>query len=190
MRFLGIFHLITALLAIGVGAVVLLVRPKGTRLHRQLGLVYVAAMLALNVSALGIYRLLGTFGPFHAAAIISLISVLLGWRNARQAKASRLARDKEARGRWVEGHYYWMTWSYVGLLAAFASEAITRHPAFHILLGGPAAFGLAVGVATLLVVGVGAVWIRRAHPASVAPFKLVPFRTSPEIAAAPNSAGT
>ncbi len=190
MRYLGLFHFGTAILAIGAGAVVLLLRPKGTRLHRQIGLVYVGAMLALNISALGIYRLIGTFGPFHAAAIISLISVLLGWRSARQAKAARLARDPVLRGKIIDGHYFWMTWSYVGLLAAFASEAITRHPAFHILLGGPQAFGLAVGVATLVVVGVGAVWIRRSYALSVAPFRPAPSRIASESAAGSSSAGT
>jgi hypothetical protein len=64
-------------------------------------------------------------------------------------------------------HYYWMTWSYVGLMAALASETITRHPAFHPLKAGGAAFGLAVAGATLVVVAVGATWIRRKQPQPV-----------------------
>jgi uncharacterized membrane protein len=66
MSTLGWFHTAAAVAALVAGAVVLL-RGKGTRSHRRLGWTYVVAMIALNVTALAIYRLTGSFGPFHIA---------------------------------------------------------------------------------------------------------------------------
>jgi len=79
---LGLVHLACAVVALGAGAGVLLLR-KGTRRHRRLGWVYVAAMLGLNLTALLIYRLFGRFGPFHLAALLSLVTVLAGLLPAR-----------------------------------------------------------------------------------------------------------
>ncbi|OON70180.1 DUF2306 domain-containing protein [Hymenobacter sp. CRA2] len=61
--FIGYLHLAAALLAMALGAVVLLNR-KGGRFHRRAGYGYVACMLTLNASALLIYRLFGGFGCF------------------------------------------------------------------------------------------------------------------------------
>lgn len=170
MTLLGQTHLATAFLAIASGAAVLIIRPKGARWHRRLGWIYAASMLALNVTALMIYRLFGGFGPFHAAAVVALVVLVLGVHAARRARSSRLAGAPEARATWVERHYYWMTWSYVGLVAAFASETITRLPALRPVLGGGRMFGVAVGVATLVIVGIGSRWIKRSAAASLAPY--------------------
>ena len=143
---LGVGHLGTAILALLTGLVVVL-RRKGTPFHRWCGRVYVAAMVLVNVTALSIYDLFGGFGPFHVFALISLVSVLLGVVTAW--------RRKPARG-WIEAHAYWMTWSYVGLVAAAVSETATRYLNFD--------FGLTVGLATAFVVGCGAMIIRRHVP--------------------------
>lgn len=171
MSLLGQLHLASACIAIATGAAVLVIRPKGTRWHRWLGWLYAGSMLALNVTALLIYRLFGGFGPFHAAAIVSLIGVVAGVHAARRARSSRTAREMAARSVWVERHYQWMTWSYVGLIAAFASEAITRLPAFRPVFGAGRAFGIAVGVATLVIVAIGSAWIRRARAGALASFR-------------------
>jgi uncharacterized membrane protein len=139
---LGWFHLICALTALGSGAVVLL-RRKGTRAHRRMGWVYVGSMLALNVTALMIYRLFGGFGPFHAAALASLVTVLAGIVPAVRRKPAN----------WVDHHYAWMTWSYVGLWAAAVSEVATRTPGLH--------FWWAVLAGTLAVIVIGGRLIRR-----------------------------
>jgi len=112
------FHIGTAVSALIFGLCVLLVR-KGTRLHKQLGYAYFFNMMGLNISALLIYRLTGHFGPFHGAALASLLTLIAGFVPAYL----RLPR-----GRWLEFHYEFMNWSYVGLIAAGVSEAATRLP--------------------------------------------------------------
>lgn len=146
----GWFHMYFALASIGSGTVVVL-RRKGTSSHRWLGYVYAVSMLGLNVTALMIYRLTGSFGPFHVAAIVSLAGVLWG-------VAVAIKRGPQ----WVRLHYKLMTWSYVGLLAATASEILTRMES--------APFWGAVLAATLAVVFVGAWLIRKYENQSVARF--------------------
>ena len=112
---IGLMHLITALLAILIGALVVLSR-KGTRTHKWLGRAYVGMMVALNVSAFLIYELFGGFGLFHWMALFSLLSVLVGYIHARSRKPG-----------WKVQHAYFMSGSYVGLVAALAAETLTRY---------------------------------------------------------------
>ena len=154
MSTIGWIHTACAVAALLAGAAVLL-RPKGTPTHRRLGWLYVGSMAALNLTALLIYRLTGRFGPFHAAAILSLATVVAGVLAAVRRRPA---------GRWVERHYYWMTYSYVGLLAAAASEAATR------LAAG--VFWWAVLAASAAVFAAGAVLVARRAPAALAPFRL------------------
>lgn len=168
---LGAIHLATAITAIGAGAIVLLTGPKGGRAHKRLGWVYLGSMLALNGSALLIYRLFKGFGPFHVAAIVSLVGVFLGAVLAIMAREARKRGDRVRRAALVAGHYQAITWSYVGLLAALVSEAATRleitRPA-----GGPGrAFWVAGMVATLAVVAIGAYLIRTRRALVLAPFR-------------------
>src|SRR5687768_975728 len=118
-QFLSGFHIGAAISALVFGLGVLLTR-KGTRLHKQVGYAYFFNMLGLNISALFIYRLTGHFGPFHGAALASLLTLTAGFI----AAYLRLPQ-----GRWLELHYEFMNWSYVGLVAAAVSEATTRLPA-------------------------------------------------------------
>jgi uncharacterized membrane protein len=152
MNILGWFHVVCALVALGSGAVVLL-RRKGTRSHRRIGWIYVSSMLALNVTALMIYRLFGGLGPFHVAAVVSLLTVIAGIIPAYRQKPAN----------WLEHHYAWMTWSYVGLCAATVSEVATRVPGFR--------FWWAVMLGTFAVVGIGAALIRRNQAAVLASFR-------------------
>ena len=178
---LGWTHTATAVLALTSGAAVLLV-PKGTTRHRQLGWVYVASMVALNATALLIYRLFGGFGPFHAFAIISLITVLAGTGAAIRARRFRRLRATPQRARALEQHYAWMTWSYVGLVAAALSEAATRLPIFRPQPGTGAGFAIGVALATAAVVAVGARLIRTRRTRLLAPFRSSE-RTAPIVRA-------
>jgi uncharacterized membrane protein len=165
MSTVGVVHLVASVASIMLGALILAQGPKGSRRHRQLGWAYVVAMLAVNGTAFLIYRLFGSFGPFHVAAIISLTGIVAGVLAGRRARIARLANQQFLRSNRVEVHYWWMTFSYVGLVAALASEAITRVPALRAIGGGGAIFGAAVGGATALVFAVGSYLIvtRRAH---------------------------
>jgi len=159
---LGRLHFAAAILALVTGAWVLL-RPKGGRLHRRVGWSYVASMLALNATALVIYRLTGTFGPFHVAALVSggtlVAGVLPAWR-------------RRPRGKWIEHHYFFMTYSYLGLVAAAVAETATRVPAIQSIAGGPTpAFWITVVVASMSVFLVGGRMIRARVRSTLAPFK-------------------
>ncbi len=114
----GAVHAVLGLLALFFGAVVLL-RAKGTGIHRGFGGLYVAAMTCLNVTGLLIYDLYGHFGPFHVAALVSLATVAAGY------VALLLRRP---RATWMEVHAIFFCWSYVGLWAAFVSEVVVRVP--------------------------------------------------------------
>ena len=73
---LGWVHFIASLIAVVVGATIL-VRPKGTPTHRLRGRVYVAAVLVTSITALGIYRL-GAFFFAHWFGVAALIVIVLG----------------------------------------------------------------------------------------------------------------
>lgn len=162
MSQLGAVHFVFALVALAAGAWVLLI-PKGTRWHRSLGHVYVTSMLALNVTALFIYRLSGSFGLFHVFALFALATLSM-------ALVTVLGRWP--RKTWIEHHATWMAWSYVGLVAAALSETATRWlmPVLAPRLGETAMIGFwsLVAVATLAVVFTGQRLIKRRLPGAVA----------------------
>lgn len=145
---LGLTHFASALVAMVCAALILL-RTKGTRWHVATGYTYVVAMIVLNLTALMIYRLLGTFGPFHIAALISFASVVGGLVPAILRKP---------RGGWLEMHYEFMCWSAVGLFAAFWSETMSRFFRF-------AGFWVIVATATLMTVAIGA-WLLKSRKRS------------------------
>lgn len=113
---LGSAHVAGAIASLLFGLLVL-VDQKGTRAHRAIGAAYVTAMIATNLTALGVYRLTGQFGPFHALALLSLATIARGVLAALRRRPG-----------WLTTHYYCMAWSYVGLLAAAAAEFIARAP--------------------------------------------------------------
>lgn len=162
MSELGLVHLVFALVALAFGAWVL-VMPKGTRWHRTVGHLYVGSMLGLNITALFIYRMTGSFGIFHAFAVVALFTLGM-------AMWTVLAR-RPAKG-WIEAHGTWMAWSYVGLLAAAVSETATRFlmPILAPRLGETAmvAFWTLVGVSTFAVVFAGGRIIKHRLPGAVA----------------------
>jgi|SRR5215207_4520395 len=140
-QFLSGLHLGSAISALVFGLCIFLTR-KGSRLHKQLGYAYSFNMLALNLSALFIYRLTGHFGPFHGAALASLLTLSAGFISAYV----RLPQ-----GQWLQRHDEFMNWSYVGFVAAGVSEAMTRLPS--------APFWPAIAISTLLVFLLGGILI-------------------------------
>jgi uncharacterized membrane protein len=148
----GLIHALFGIAALILGLAVVL-RKKGTRVHRRIGQGYVLSMVLLNGTALMIYDLYGRVGPFHVASVLSLATVGAGFVPVY------LRRPVSS---WMELHATFMCWSYVGLLAAFLSEVAVRVPG----LG----FGPAVIAATVLVVAGGAVLIHTRVPRIVMAF--------------------
>lgn len=114
--YMGLFHVAMAFAAMLVGPVVLWF-PKGTERHKYLGYAYATFMLLLNLSAFMIYSLRGSASVFHLFALISLITLVAGILPAFQKKKKKS---------WYQQHYYFMSWSVVGLYCAFWSETGTR----------------------------------------------------------------
>jgi uncharacterized membrane protein len=146
-EFVSALHISSAVVALLCGSAVVALQ-KGTLRHRRIGYCYVAAMILLNASALSIYRLTGSFGPFHYGALFSLLTVVAGFVPAYLRRPG---------GWWLELHYRFMSWSFVGLLAAGASEAAARLPAMP--------FWPAVVASSLLVFLLGGMVIGRRRPA-------------------------
>jgi len=110
---LGLIHTILAILAMVFGSIVLL-KPKGTIFHKRLGYLYFWSMVFMNGTAFGIYNF-GGFSLFHGFAIFSLVTLFAGIYPVL----------KKSKG-WFYRHYYFMSWSVVGLYCAFWSEVGTR----------------------------------------------------------------
>src|SRR3954465_54258 len=138
---MGLLHAICGVVALVAGAVIFL-SPKGTSSHIRVGWIYVASMLALNASALSIYRLTGRWNVFPVLAVASLVMIAGGLLQARY---------RATRPNWLWRHYHYMAWSYVGLLAATSNEAFVRIPALKQLTAAAGGFlplaasGLIVG---------------------------------------------
>ncbi|MCP5096641.1 MAG: DUF2306 domain-containing protein [Chloroflexi bacterium] len=146
MSTLGWVHMIFGLVALVAGTAVLSI-SKGTRWHRMLGHVYLISMIALNVTALFIYDLFGSFGAFHWMALASLITLILGMVPVF---------TRRPKGRWLELHGGFISGSYVGLVAATASEVTSRLP------GGWESFsGSVTAVTTIVITVVGMMLISR-----------------------------
>jgi len=108
-----LIHIILGFSSLISGFTVLLIK-KGSRNHRLIGRAYVLSMLGLNLTAFGIYKLFGGWGFFHWMAIASLIPLLAGYISIRYKK--------------IEAHYFFMCWSYIGLLCATISEIFVHLP--------------------------------------------------------------
>ncbi len=141
---IGAIHLLLAVVAMITGAVVIL-RVKGDLWHKRIGYVYVCAMLGVNATAFGIYHLWGKFGIFHALALLSLLSIVGGMAPVYK---------KPRKPNWKVQHLEVMSWSVVGLYAAFVSEVGVR-------LLPSSQFFWVVGLGSGIVCAIGSVLIKR-----------------------------
>ena len=173
MSLVAVIHVALGLLALVAGLVIFLLR-KGTGLHKQLGYVYLFAMLGLNGTALLIYRLFGSFGPFHVLALVSLGTLLAGY-------VPVFFRRPE--NRWLRNHYFGMGWSYICLLAATAAEIAVRLPLSQRATGGT--FFAATFFSSFAVVLVGGWLLLRLRRRALRPFeppeKLEPSPDTQEV---------
>ena len=93
---------------------IVLLNTKGTLFHKRIGYMYVISMLLLNVSSFFIVNF-GGFSLFHFFAIVSLVSIFGGM----------IPTIKKGKN-WFGYHFYFMSWSVVGLYCAFWAEIGTR----------------------------------------------------------------
>ncbi len=112
----GLIHTITAGAAL-LSGMIIFARPKGTHFHKAMGYTYSISMIVLILTAFSIYHLTKTFNFLHIAAIISCPPLALGLA---------AAITRRPKGEWLVRHYYWISWSYIGLCSAFVAEAMTR----------------------------------------------------------------
>lgn len=140
---LGWFHLTTSCIAMLAGGFVLLSK-KGTKIHKNIGYLYVVMMILVCGSALGIYKLTGAFGMFHVLAFLGFATLMAGMSPIL---------FKSLRKKYGVYHLWFMYYSVLGLYAAFASELSVRIP--------EKPFFLMVGVATAVIFLGGSIFIFR-----------------------------
>lgn len=140
---IGLGHLICSLLSILFGTFIIILR-KGTKTHKRVGYLYVIGMMLTNLTAFMIYRLYGSFGPFHIAAILSLFTTLAGM--------IPIWVRRPAIG-WKFFHFTFMYWSVVGLYMALFAELLTRIPSTP--------FFTMVGIAMTIVMLIGLIYYRK-----------------------------
>jgi uncharacterized membrane protein len=147
---IGWIHAALAATGIVTGAVQLL-RPKGSPIHRALGYAYVYGMIASDAAAMLLYRFTGSFNIFHAGAILNFACIV----------AAMIAVIQRPRAPdWMARHYRWIAGSYLGLIAAAATEFVVR----VLPLGSRGQVWLATIVTTAVVMVVGTTLIRRYYP--------------------------
>jgi uncharacterized membrane protein len=148
----GAIHTVLALSGIVVGLIQLL-RPKRGAGHRARGYAFVYAMLIADGAAMLIFQFTGKFNILHAGAMVNLVCVVLGvvpvLRSPRPAN-------------WKTQHYYFIAWSYVGLLAAAATELVVR----TVHLGTRGQAWTVTAFVSIVVTAIGYVLIERYQPAS------------------------
>ena len=115
LSLLGWVHVLASLAAMAIGGVVL-VRPKGTAVHRARGGIYVAAMGVTSLTALGIYRLGAFFFP-HWLAVTALTVTAAG---------VAAAHFKVPRAGWMHVHLTCMVASFYLLIGGAVNEAFLR----------------------------------------------------------------
>ncbi|MBV8335955.1 MAG: hypothetical protein JO358_11090, partial [Alphaproteobacteria bacterium] len=116
----GWVHLGASLLALAAGTLVLL-RPKGTPVHKRRGRIYALALLVTSVTALGIYRR-GIFFFPHWLAIAVLVITTGGVLAAHFKRPRRV---------WLHVHLTCLLTSLYLLVGGSVNEVFLRVDALH-----------------------------------------------------------
>ena len=135
---LGWVHLVASLVALAAGILVLL-RPKGTPVHKRRGRIYVLTLLVTSVTALGIYRRSVFFFP-HWLAIAALIVMTVG------VLAAHFQIPQKA---WLHLHLTCLLTSLYILVGGGVNEVFLRVDVLHRL--APTLNSPAVGLTHLMV---------------------------------------
>lgn len=149
LTLMGTIHAALALLCIVIGTIQLL-RPKYGPGHRARGYAFVYGMLMVDGAAMLLYRFTGGFNAFHVGAIVNLAAITA-------AMIPMLMSPRPPA--WKQLHYHFMSWGFVGLMAAATTELIVRSTA----LTHGQAWAVSAAV-TGMVMLIGAYLIRRYRP--------------------------
>lgn len=122
---IGWVHTLASLVALVVGAIVL-VRPKGTPVHKLRGRIYVLAMIATCLTSFAIYRR-GVFWFPHWSGVAALILIAAGFA---------FAHSKIPRG-WMHWHLTCMIASYYLLIGGGVNEVFVRVDALRRIVPDP-----------------------------------------------------
>jgi uncharacterized membrane protein len=156
LTFVGTIHMMLAMLCIMVGAIQLM-RPKHGAAHRARGYAFVYAMAVVDGLAMLLYRVTGSFNAFHVGAIVNLAAIVA-------AMVPMLMSPRPAN--WKHLHYRFMSWGFVGLMAAAVTGVIVR----MVRLTHEQSWAVSGG-ATALVMAIGYAMIERFRPRSEVPPK-------------------
>ena len=112
---LGWVHFLASMLAIVIGTAVL-VRPKGTAVHKARGRIYAIAIVTTSLTALGIYRVGGFFFA-HWFGVAALIITTVG---------VSAAHFRIPRFGWIHLHLTCMVASFYILIGGGVNEVFLR----------------------------------------------------------------
>ena len=141
----GYFHAIAASYSLIFGAVNLLRRTKGGRIHRIVGRIWAVSMYVVVLTSFGIRTIDGGFNWLHALSVLTLCTLTAGLWAIRKRN--------------IKAHRSFMTGSYVGLIGAFVgvlavpSRRIPQLAIHELPLLGLLILVL-VGTAALTVIGI------------------------------------
>ena len=147
---IGWVHTIAAIIALVTGSLIL-VRTKGTILHKRTGRVYGISMIIVCASAFMIYRVHNSIGILHFFAFVSTLTLFLGllplyYKGYRNP---------------IVAHLSWMYWSVIGLYCAFAAEIFTRLPVILDIQNSFGIFYVLVGISTGIVGMIGSYFFKK-----------------------------
>jgi hypothetical protein len=99
-------------------------------------------MYMLVVTSFAIFEVFGGFGAFHVLALVSggTLSFALYFPVFRRSHPD-----------WMEHHYFWITYSYVGLLMATGSHLFKHFPNLHYGIRAGLFWGLPMAIGTTLI---------------------------------------
>jgi uncharacterized membrane protein len=126
-------HVVAGVLALAAGVGVF-VATKGTRRHRAMGWTYAGAMFAVCASSfwIGGYDS-GASISFHILSAFNIVMLALGVGGAMRRRTS---------SRWFRAHYFFMLYSYFGLVMATDSHLLRMLPGRSLLVKGLVLWGL------------------------------------------------
>jgi len=116
---MSLFHTLVSVAALISGGMIFFF-IKGTKTHRKIGFTYVLSMALSLATSFFIYNMFDGFGAFHVMSFISIFTISIGMY------FPILGRSVSG---WPIHHYFWISYSYVGLLMAFLSHFIQYMPA-------------------------------------------------------------